>query len=178
MKQNLQPLNCQVIRIFPSSLRALRRWRGREGGREEGCARSLGGAACIGPVEWHLSEVRAGEMDRLCRGGGDADVTMPKTASMIALHGDNSRDGEAGQLPSSRQTSSTASSSWGGARRPSPLVVSSQSLPDGSVQQLIIAWWDHTRLVFDGIDDQLLLLCRSAVLSFCEQLGQWTFRKK
>jgi hypothetical protein len=31
----------------------------------------------------------------------DADVTMPKTASMIALHGDNCRDGgwPAEQLP-------------------------------------------------------------------------------
>jgi hypothetical protein len=66
--------------------------------------------------------VRAGEMDRLCRGGGDADVTMPKTASMIALHGDNCRYGGLDSCPApARLVPQLAAHGVGGARRPSPL---------------------------------------------------------
>ncbi len=103
--------------------------------RDEGCARSLGIAVRFAPVECTL--VRAGEMDRfVCRGGGDADLTMPKTASMIALHGDNCRDGgwPAAQLAPARLVPQLV-----GARPPSPLLVRSQSLPNGSLQQLISA---------------------------------------
>lgn len=168
INQNLEPL--KIVRWQDYSQVAYAHFVGDDErqGRSEGggdAAAASGSPSALPPVE--CTQVRAGEMDRfVCRGGGDADVTMPKTASMIALHGDNCRDGgwPAAQLAPARLVPQLV-----GARRPSPLLVRSQSLPNGSLQQLISAWWDHTRLVFDGIDDQLLLLlllCRSAVLSF------------